>query len=149
MIQDGRTLVLLADGRRARGYVEPRRGAKLAEAAEWALQISEEELIAPQDRAPRSFDRVGAGRHAMDGGAVPHEEEERRFLARVAQRLAAATQAKTFDHLVIAAPPRALGILREALPDKTRALIRFEIAKDIVDEDAGAVAKRLADLRIP
>ncbi|MBI1188196.1 MAG: host attachment protein [Alphaproteobacteria bacterium] len=143
------TLVLLADGRRARGLLEARRGAALAEAAAWAMEISDAERITPRDRPPRSFDRVGQGRHAMEAGADPHEDEERRFLLRVAQKLTAAAQAKAFDHLVIAAAPRALGILRAALPDKTRAMVQFEIAKDIVDEDAAAVAKRLADLRMP
>lgn len=146
MIQDGRTWFLVADGRRARLFVEERRGADLAERSDWALEISEEETYDPQDRPPRSFDRVGAGRHAMDKGRSLHEQEELNFLRRVADRLTQAGKQKQFDHLVLAAPPRALGTLREALPEAVSARIKAETPKDLLDEDARHLRTRLTEL---
>jgi protein required for attachment to host cells len=145
MIQEGRTWVLAADGRRARLYVEPRRGAALT--PDWSMEIGPEDRFELQDRPPRSFDRMGAGRHSMEGKFEPHEEEERRFLRRVAARVAEAAQAKAFDYLALAAPPRALGRLREALPPPVLAMVTAETAKDVLGEGAERMRERLAELR--
>ena len=146
MLQRGVTWFLLADGRRARVLAEPRRGAPLAELGDWNLAIGADELYDIQDRPPRSHDRLGSSRHAMDQGRNLHEEEEARFLDRVAQRLEAAEARKEFDHLVIAAPPRALGILRETLAAPVKACIRAEIDKDLIDEDAATLCAQLTGL---
>lgn len=147
MINGGVTWVLLADGRRARVLVEAKRGGVMAEQAAWA--ISEDELSHPQDRPPRSFESAGAHRHAMDGGVDLHEEEEKKFLKRVAGELSQACQARAFDHLVVAAPPRALGHLRNALPDAVRQKIEAETPKDLLSESEEAVRARLKELRMP
>lgn len=146
MLDNGPAWFLLADGRRARVLVEQRRGAALQTPDEWVLQISEDELYEPQDRPPRSFDRVGGGRHAMDKGRSLHQQEEENFLKRVAERVAEADKHKQFDHLVIAAPPRALGTLRELLPASVQSRIRAETPKDLLDEDVPKLRQRLTEL---
>jgi protein required for attachment to host cells len=146
MLEDGPTWLLAADGRRARVLIEARRGAALETPAEWAMQIGAEDLYDAQDRPPRSFDRVGAGRHAMDGGRDLHEAEEEKFLKRVADRLGEAERRGQFAHLVIAAPPRALGLLRALLAAPVQARVRAEAAKDVVDEDAAALRERLREM---
>ena len=144
MLEDGRTWFLLADGRRARVVVEERRGAPLAEA--WELSIGEEDTYDAQDRPPRSFDRVGAGRHAMDTGRNLHEQEESNFLKRLANKLIDSEKGRAFQHLAIAAPPRALGELRALLPEAVLARVRAETPKDVVDEDLPALRERLQEL---
>lgn len=144
MLQHGTTWFLVADGRRARVLEELRRGAQLQEP--WAMEIGEGDLYEPQDRPPRSFDSMGAGRHAMDGGRDLHEAEEEKFLRRVAARLGEAEKQRAFEHLVIAAPPRALGLLRSMLSDAAQARVRAETAKDLLDEDAPKLRERLAEL---
>lgn len=110
------------------------------------MEISEDELYDAQDRPPRSFDRVGAGRHAMDKGRSLHEQEEVKFLKRVADTVDEAEKHKRFEHLVIAASPRALGILREKLSASVRARIRAETPKDLLDESAPQLRERLTEL---
>lgn len=144
MLQNGRAWFLVADGRRARLLKEERRGATLTEP--WSMEIGEEDTYDPQDRPPRSFDRVGAGRHAMDKGRSLHEQEEENFLKRVAQRITDAEKHGEFDHLVIAAPPRALGLLREKLAGAVQARVRGETPKDLLDETAPQLRERLAEL---
>lgn len=146
MLETGATWFLLADGRRARLLVEPRRGAALSEPHDWRMEISETDLRAPRDRAPRSFDRVGAGRHAMDGGRDLHELEETNFLARVAARVTEGHNQGAFAHLVLAAPPRALGLLRTLLAPEVLACVRAHTAKDLLHEQAPALRERLAEL---
>lgn len=146
MLQNGTAWMLVADGRRARVLVEPRRGAALEEPADWAMEINEDDLYDPQDRPPRSFDRAGAGRHAMDKGRSLHEAEEEKFLKRVAERLGEADRHRQFEHLVIAAPPRALGLLRNLLPASTQDRICATTPKDLLGEDAPKLRERLQEL---
>ena len=145
MLADGETWFLLADGRKARVLVELRRGGDLKERHDWAMSIADEDLYDPQDRPPRSVDRAGAGRHAMDKGRNLHEAEEQKFLKRVAERLGDAARHNAFDHLVLAAPPRALGALREELSEAVRGRVRAEIVKDIVEEDDAQLRARLSE----
>lgn len=146
MLQDGIAWMLVADGRRARLLVEQRRGVNLEEPADWSMAISEHELYDIQDRPPRSFDRVGAGRHAMDGGRSLHEMEEEKFLKRVADRLGEAEKRKEFDHLIIAAPPRALGLLRDMLSPNAKSRIRADLSKDLLGESTAQLRERLTKL---
>jgi protein required for attachment to host cells len=146
MLSNGSTWFLLADGRRARVLVEAARGATLDAPSELEMEISEDELYDVKDRPPRSFDRVGAGRHAMDKGRSLHEQEEVKFLKRVADAVGEAEKHKRFEHLVIAASPRALGILRDKLSAAVRSRIRAETPKDLLDETAPQLRERLTDL---
>jgi protein required for attachment to host cells len=144
MLESGKTWFLLADGRKARVLAEQRRGATLEQ--EWEMEIGEDDLYDPQDRPPRSFDRVGAGRHAMDKGRSLHEQEEENFLKRLADRVSEAGVQGQFDHLVVAAPPRALGALREKLSAAAQSRIRAETPKDLLSETAPQLRARLQDL---
>lgn len=146
MLENGHVWFLLADGRRARMWEEPARGADLMQHVDWAMEIGEDDLYDPQDRPPRAHDSMGPGRHAMDRGRNLHEAEEEKFLKRVADRVTDALKRGSFEHLVIAAPPRALGLLRNALPDAVKAKIKAEVAKDLIDQDARALKARLKDL---
>lgn len=146
MLEAGITWMLVADGRRARVLVERRRGANLEEPPDWAMEIGPDDLYDPQDRPPRSFDRVGAGRHAMDKGRSLHEQEEEKFLRRVADRLSDAERHSQFDHLVIVAPPRALGLLRGLLSDNAKARVRADLPKDLLEEPALKLRERLGEL---
>jgi protein required for attachment to host cells len=146
MLQDGTVWMLVADGRRARVLVEQRRGASLEEPADLSMEINEEDLYDPQDRPPRSFDRAGAGRHAMDKGRSLHEQEEENFLKRVAHRIGDAEKHNQFDYLVIAAPPRALGLLRNMLPAGAKSRIRADLSKDLLGESVPQLRERLTEL---
>lgn len=144
MLQGGRTWFLLADGRRARLLTEERRGAELQVA--WSMEIGPEDMYDPQDRPPRSFDRVGAGRHAMDKGRSLHEQEEEKFLRRVADRIGAGEKQAAFEHLVVAAPPRALGLLRAHFDQSVQARVRATASKDLLDETEAQLRERLREL---
>jgi protein required for attachment to host cells len=146
MLENGTAWMLVADGRRARVLVEPRRGACLEEPADWAMEIGPDELYDPQDRPPRSFNSVGGARHAMDKGRSLHEQEEEKFLKRVADRLGEAERHNQFDHLVIAAPPRALGLLRNFLTQGAKARVVADISKDLLDEPAPKLRERLTEV---
>ena len=61
-----------------------------------------------------------------------HEQEEQRFLVKLVERLDAAVNAGEAKSLIVAAPPQALGIIREASSKSLRSAVRAEIEKDFV-----------------
>lgn len=144
MLEPGILWFVLADGRRARVLVESKRGDPLRQ--ELAMELGPEDSYDVQDRPPRSFDRVGQGRHAMDKGRSLHEQEEEKFLKRLADRLNEGAKRKQYAHLALAAPPRALGSLRALLSDAARAAVRADASKDVLSEDDASLRARLTEM---
>jgi protein required for attachment to host cells len=96
------------------------------------------------ERAGRSFDSEGEGRHAMEPSTDPHEQVVIRFARRVADRIEAGRVGGDFDRLVLLAAPRFLGHLRSALGREVRALVVREVAKDPARASAEEIAKLFA-----
>ena len=95
------------------------------------------------DAPGRSFNSVGASRSAMEQ-ADWHEQNERKFLVKLAARLDAAVQAGEVKSLTIAAPPRALGLLRQVYSAGLRNVLSAEIDKDLVKMPVHDIEKHLA-----
>jgi protein required for attachment to host cells len=95
------------------------------------------------DAPGRAFSSVGAGRSAMEPTDW-HTQEEARFLRKLAERLDAAVNAGQVQALILIAPPRALGVLRQTYSHGLRAAIRAEIDKDFVKLPVHEIEKHLA-----
>jgi len=100
MTPDARTLVVVADGHRARLLEQPRIDGPLHDRPEWLSGLKEH--------------------HPHSHGPVPHEGDphdlaERAFVKDLAQRLEGVAREQPFDQMILIAPPRALGHLRDAL----------------------------------
>jgi protein required for attachment to host cells len=95
------------------------------------------------DEPGRLFSPADGRRSATEPTDL-HWQEEQRFLTSVARQLDHYATDHHIKDLVIAAPPRALGALREALSHQLRALIRAELDKDYVALPAYEIEKHLA-----
>ena len=95
------------------------------------------------DAPGRTFNSVGAGRSALEPTDW-HAQEEDRFLCKLAERLDAAVNAGQAQALILIAPPRALGVLRQTYSHGLRAAIRVEIDKDFVKLPLHEIEKHLA-----
>jgi protein required for attachment to host cells len=73
-----------------------------------------------------------------------HAQEEDRFLRKLADRLDAAVNAGLTKSLILVAPPRALGVLRQTYSHNLRAAVRAEIDKDFVKLPVHEIEKHLA-----
>ena len=73
-----------------------------------------------------------------------HAQEEDRFLRKLAERLDAAVNAGQANALILIAPPRALGVLRQTYSHGLRAAVRAEIDKDFVRLPVHEIEKHLA-----
>ena len=73
-----------------------------------------------------------------------HEQDEQRFLADLAKRLDAAVTRGETKSLIMVAPPRALGVLRQAYSNGLRDAVKAEIDKDYVRMPVHEIEKKLA-----
>jgi protein required for attachment to host cells len=95
------------------------------------------------DRPGRAFSSVGHGRSAVSQTDW-HDQAERAFLEDLAGRLDAAVTAGETKSLIIVAPPRALGMLRQAYSPNLRQAVREELDKDYVKLPLHEIEKHLA-----
>ena len=95
------------------------------------------------DAPGRSINSIDSRRSAMEQTDW-HEQEEERFLQRLASRLDAEVNAGNAKSVIMVAPPRALGVLRQAYSQNLRKALRAEIDKDFVKMPVDEIEKHLA-----
>ena len=97
------------------------------------------------DRPGRSFDSHGEGRHAMEPGVDPADQEALRFATDIADRVHQGRVGNDFDSLILVAPPRFLGMLRKALDKESRKLVQTEIDKEFTQLDDEEIHRRIKE----
>jgi protein required for attachment to host cells len=105
----------------------------------------QEELAAHElgAEAPgRVFKSAGGQRSAVET-TDKHDQSEQAFLKNLMDRLDAAALAGKFKSLVVVAPPRALGLLRQAYSKHVQQTVRSEIDKDLVKMPVHEIEKHL------
>src|SRR5438067_11358736 len=95
------------------------------------------------DAPGRAISSVDARRSAMEQTDW-HEQAEQRFLQGLAGHLDAAVNSGQTKSLIVVAPPRALGVLRQAYSHNLRTALRAEIDKDLVSLPVHQIEKHLA-----
>ena len=95
------------------------------------------------DAPGRSINSIDARRSAMEQTDW-HNQAEQRFLIGLAKRLDMAVTAGETKSLIVVAPPRALGMLRQAYPNALRDAVKAEIGKDYVRMPVHEIEKQLA-----
>jgi protein required for attachment to host cells len=94
------------------------------------------------DKPGRSHSSTGAGSSSVEQ-ADWHDQEERAFLLQLVKHLDAAVRAGKTKSLIIAAPPRALGVLRPAYTHRLREAVTAEVDKDFVKLPVHQIEKKL------
>ena len=95
------------------------------------------------DEPGRTQSSVGKARSAVEQTDW-HQRAEDAFLKDLAKKLDRAVTTGATKAIIIAAPPRALGVLREAFTPALRKAIRAEIDKDLVKMPVDEIEKHLA-----
>jgi protein required for attachment to host cells len=94
------------------------------------------------DKPGRSFSSVGSGRSALEQTDW-HDQEEQKFLAKLAARLDKAVLQGETPSLIVVAPPRAIGVLRRSYSSHVRQAIRAEVEKDYVKLPLDEITRHL------
>jgi protein required for attachment to host cells len=95
------------------------------------------------DAPGRSINSIDSRRSAMEQTDW-HDQSEQRFLQGLAVHLDAAINDGKLKSLIVVAPPRALGILRQAYSHNLRAALRAEVDKDLVKLPIHEIEQHLA-----
>lgn len=146
MLIDGRSLIVVADSAHARFFEERRQGGRLSERADWLGHLTPTRR--PHAQRGAVHDRMGYALHGTDGGD-PHRLAAEDFLRRVAERIGQVMRGERIDALVLFAPPRALGLLREHLDPQARAKLAYDADSDRIDDTPEELRDHLRQARFP
>jgi len=141
------TWIIVADGSRARFLANdgPGKGLHAAIAGEFHHDAPPTRELGTE-KPGRVTSSVGANRSAIQPHVDWHEVEKEKFSQEMADLLNDAAAKKSFDDLIIVAPPRTLGTLRQALSSKTSDHIRAEIPKDLTQVPLQEMPAHLKDV---
>ncbi|MBL8552557.1 MAG: host attachment protein [Hyphomonadaceae bacterium] len=135
------TWIVTADGGAARFFERLRPGADLTEKTDIAMRATPP--AQPRDRLPRAQESATPARHSIEPRTSPRTASETHFLRGVAQLINASAESGAFDALIVCAPPRALGILRDLLGSAAAQRLRQTIAKDFIHDSAKQLERHL------
>lgn len=135
VVADGAKALLLADS-----GIPPE--PKLA-VIETVVEPHDSTAAQGTDRPGRVHESAGVSRSAVEETDF-HTAAEIAFLKRVAGRLDALVGAGEVRRLLLVAPPKALGALREALGAQARGHVDGEVAKDLVKLPVDEIARHIA-----
>jgi protein required for attachment to host cells len=141
------TWILIADGSRARVLLNegPGRGLHAVEGMTFEGDHAATHDIV-SDREGRSHSSVGSGRSAIEAHSDPHRNLKKKFAHQLADMLARGLEQKSYERLIIIAPPSALGDLRASLSVAVRAKVTHELAKDLTKTPNSELAGHLKDV---
>lgn len=136
--------VLVADAARARLFESNAAGTALNEMLGW---------IHPETREGDTREDTGGGRLFRSGRQASHyqgdnimapiERETRNFARALARELNTAYRDHRYEELVLVAPPRMLGELRQQLDDAVEAHLAGTLDKDLTRLPATGIARHL------
>ncbi len=139
-----RTWILIVDGAHGRLFENrgPGKGLEALTEEFEADHRADHEIV--DDRLGRTFESAYSARHAITPRHDPHRELKRDFAESLAKMLDKRRKEHAFDRLIIVAPPKVLGDLREALPEPVRELITAELDKDLTKTPIAELPGHLA-----
>jgi protein required for attachment to host cells len=102
--------------------------------------------IERSDRPGRTFDSKGQGRHSLEPRSNTKLQYQTQFANNVSKTLLSQFQSKSFDQLVVVAPPTFMGILRQSLPNHLKNVLYGELTMDLVHEPIEKIGVHLEDI---
>jgi len=129
------TWIVVAESSRARIYgTEAADGAliELADLVHPASRLHEQDLTA--DLPGSTQDRQGGQRHTVEDTTDIKSHEAEEFAREIGMVLNAGYTDKHFRKLILAAPPKFLGLLRKQLSGETLKAVSREVDKNLLHE---------------
>ena len=141
------TYIVVADAARARIFT--RDALNLTEhdsLVHAAGRLHEGDLITDRRGADVHESGSTSARSSGEEGAASQHENEL-FAKEVAQRLYGARVDNSMEKLIMVAPPKFLGLLREKLDNTTQKLIIHTLSKDLSKASLADIQNAVSDLR--
>lgn len=142
-----RTLIVVADGARARFFTHDRNDTRLTALSDASMEIEVPKVTdIMADRQGRSFSSVGDGRSAMEPRSDPRDLVEKEFAHTVLGRLSEIYPRQKADRIVIAAAPRTLAEMRKKLPKQLEAHVAATLDKDLTNTPESELMKHFGEV---
>jgi protein required for attachment to host cells len=138
------TWVVIADGEKALFLVNAGTPAELRLEVARRKEIDNPPTSEQGSDKPGRFDDAGLGRSAVDDTDW-HQLEKERFAEALAEDLRKSALADRFSELVIVAPAKTLGTVRQALHKEARDRLIADLDKDLTNHDIGDIEKILSN----
>ena len=142
-----RTWIVVAESSRARIFEAATPAADLTEIEDRvhpAGRMHNRDLVS--DRQGHDSGEAGSGPHVLDESTPAHVEEMHKFAREIAERLEQGLNDKAYDRLVMVAPPKFLGVLRDALPERVAGCVSESLHKDLVRHGPEEVRAQIAGM---
>ncbi|OOG63483.1 hypothetical protein B0E46_10895 [Rhodanobacter sp. B04] len=128
-----KTWLLVADAAKARLFEIPRKGADLAEIACFANPNARSPGQHPEHgRSGRTHESANSAHHAIEPHTSLREKHAMQFADQLRDAIQQGRIENQYDQLVLMAPPRFLGMLRDRLDDQTRKRVVAEVGSDLL-----------------
>jgi len=139
------TWILVADRARARLFAANDAGDALNELQDFVNPDGRKPgEVYNYDRKPRAMDSMGPARHAIEPKTTPEEKVATRFAQQLNDVLERGRVDHRYERLILAAAPRFLGVLKNALGKEVRAHVVAQVDKDLSVLSAGEIHEHLA-----
>jgi len=96
------------------------------------------------DKPGRAYSSAGSSARSAVEQTDWHDQEEQKFLAKLAARLDKAVRGGEARALIVVAPARAIGMLRRQFSTHVRNALKAEVEKDYVKMPIDEIARHLA-----
>ncbi len=139
--------ILVSDASRATLYATEKRGDDWQVIASYThpeSRLKNSELTSTEPG--HSAKSKGGSRHTvMEPTTTPKQAEMEHFAQQLADVLTAGTKQRSFESVVVVAPPHFLGLLRHRLSTETEKRLVAVVHKDYTFADAQEARRRLED----
>jgi len=136
-------LVLVGDGKKALFFRN--------EGTPVHVNLVVERVLEQPDLSTREQGTSPPGRYASAGGPRSameqtdwHQLSEDRFAHEIAAALNRLAQANAYNELVVVAPPKVLGVLRESFHAEVKKRLVAEIHKDLTGQPTAEIARHIS-----
>jgi len=128
-----RTWIVIADAAHAKIWTQEKEKSPLTalDGGEFHADQAHHSRDLGSDRPGRSVESIGGARHAVESKHDPRRLAAARFAKTVADFVEQKAVEKSYERLVIVAPPHALSDFRAALGKQAGALLVAEVNKDL------------------
>jgi protein required for attachment to host cells len=124
-----KTWFIIADGGRARFVERDEQGAYRTVSSFVSTELKASSRDLATERPGRVHESATTARHAIEPKTDPKEAAKEDFVRYVADQVQ--SEQENFDDLVLVAPPRVLGQLRETLAKSVADAVTWDLAKDL------------------
>jgi len=138
------TWILVADRAKARLFAINEKDRSIAEIEDF-LNPEGRGREPAQDRPPRTHDRMGDSRHAIEPHTSAQENAVEFFARELESALECGRTGHRYQDLVLMAPPQFLGTLNAVLGEKVRACVAAEVPKDLTNANLPEILTHLPE----